>query len=270
MIKIKNTNIEFLIFENMHGSSLVHFSTLKHGGVSQGNYASLNLGNLSDDRTENVIQNRKILAAEFGLEPQSLFIPKQTHSSNICIIDRHFLSLTEDRQRIKLDNIDALVTSQKNVIIGVTTADCVPILLYDNQKKVLAAIHAGWRGTVAYISQKVVKVMRDEFGCNARDIIAGIGPSISPSHFEVGDEVGESFDKSGFPMQQISFRNPKTQKLHIDLWEANKYSLLEIGLLSQNIEIAKLCTYSDEDNFFSARRQTIHSGRMLTGGVLRD
>ncbi len=268
MISIKTKNIEILQFKSFQDANCMHFSTTKHGGVSQGNYESLNLGNFSDDNPECVNENRKRLCETINITSDNLFIPHQTHDTNSLIIDNRFLSMPKEEQRLQMEGIDAIITHQKDICIGVTTADCVPVLLYDQKNKILAAIHAGWKGTAANITAKTIDKMIAKYNSDPRYIIAGIGPSISAEYFEVGDEVGVSFTKARFDLTSISFHNIETNKLHINLWEANKICLTNKGIPHSNIEVAEICTYSNPQLFFSARRQTIHSGRMLTGGMV--
>ena len=267
---IEKNGIELLQFELLQKLGLFHFSTTIQGGVSKEAYSSFNLSLYSGDDIQHVIANRLRLADAAGVSIERLLIPYQTHEDKILAIDEVFLSLSNEEQLLQLNGIDALITNRKGVCIGVTTADCVPILLFDPEKKVLAAIHAGWKGTVQRIAAKAVSEMTGRYGCNPQHILAGIAPSISPEIFEVGDEVGKAFTDNGFDLSSISFRNQQTGKLHINLWEANRLQLVDAGLLSENIEVAGLCTYKDPDLFFSARRQTIHSGRMVTGGVITD
>lgn len=270
MISTSIGDILILQFKAFEELNIINFTTTKKGGISQGNYDSLNLGNFSDDNPLFVAENRKRLCQAINIHPSSLYVPKQTHDSKSLIIDELFLSLSKEEQKAKMQGIDALITQQKNIGIAVTTADCVPILIFDKEEKVLAAIHAGWKGTADNIPGKTIKNMIAGFNCNPKNMIAGIAPSISPEIFEVGDEVGEAFQNKGFDLDAISFRNPDTGKLHIDLWKANRISLIDSGIPIQNIETAQICTYSNPELFFSARRQTIHSGRMLTGGVILD
>lgn len=129
----------------------------------------------------------------------------------------------------------------------------------------MAAIHAGWRGTVARIVEKTVSVMGNQYGSQGKDLIACIGPSISLEAFEVGDEVYQAFCEAGFDMNQIA---RKEAKWHIDLWEANRQQLLAYGVKPEHIEISGICTYHNNDDFFSARRQGIRSGRILSGILL--
>lgn len=111
--------------------------------------------------------------------------------------------------------------------------------------------------------------MQQQFGCNPLSMKVAIGPSISAERFEVGNEVAEKFELEGYDMNEISYRNPSTGKVHIDLWKANSIQLEQSGVNPNNIKIAGICTYSNPDRFFSARRQSIHSGRMLGGGFIR-
>lgn len=261
--------IEYLAINIADEKELFSFFTTRNGGVSIGEYASLNLGNTSDDVAGYVYQNREKLCGMIGIDLSNLMIPRQTHGSNIRIIDQDILSLSKDEQAILLNDTDALITNVPEVCIGVTTADCVPVLIYDPVKRVFAAIHAGWKGTVGQITAKTIEKMQLQFGCNPSSMKAAIGPSISVEKFEVGDEVAEIFESEGYDMNTISYRNSSTGKAHIDLWKANSMQLEESGMNLKNIKIAEICTYSNPDRFFSARRQTIHSGRMLAGGFIR-
>lgn len=259
-------NIPLLRFSSFPDDKLFHFTTTIHGGISKGAYSTFNLGEYCGDSADAVAQNRRSLARLLSVD--EILVPYQTHKDKICIIDEEFLSMRDDERKNCLSGVDALITCQRNICIGITTADCVPVLLFDPQNNVLAAVHAGWRSTADSIVQKVVGLMISRFGSNPANLFAGIGPSISVQKFEVGDEVGDVFKGKGFDLVSISCRNEETGKLHIDLKEANKYQLLDVGILPENIEVSRFCTYSDTDKFFSARRQGIHSGRMLTGGVL--
>lgn len=248
--------------------SLLHFSTTIKGGVSRGNYASFNLGIYSGDDLENVSENRDRLALMLDLPSENLIFPYQTHGDSVCIIDKEFIAQNKEEQLQLLNGVDALITSQVGICIGVGTADCVPILIFDPKNKVLAAIHAGWRGTVKKISSKVVEIMKTKFNSNPSDLKVGIAPSISPDYFEVGDEVVDEFAHAGFLIDDIGYYNFETNKFHVDLWHANELLLSQSGIRFDNIEVAGLCTYFNAEMFFSARRQGIHSGRLITGGVL--
>lgn len=262
-------HIEYLDVNLFDESKLFTFFTTRNSGVSTGEYGSLNLGNTSDDNIQLVRKNRELLCNMLDISSRNLIIPRQTHSANVLVVSSDFISLTEEEQAACLNNIDALITNIPEICIGVTTADCVPVLIYDPKQKVLAAVHAGWKGTVANIVGETVTKMQACFNCNSRDMLAAIGPSISIDCFEVGEEVVSKFADAGYNMSEISYRNMSTGKTHIDLWKANSIQLEKSGILARNIQIAEICTYSNPDKFFSARRQTIHSGRMLAGGLMK-
>lgn len=258
----------FLKYSLFDKYKLNAFTTTAKGGVSKGNYSSFNLSEFSNDAMDSVEKNRGILMQQLSIFPDKLFVPYQTHEDKIKVIDAAFLSLSPSDKKEQLNGYDALITNQKDICIGITTADCVPLLIYDPGNHVLAAIHAGWKGTVKCIGAKTIIKMKEVFGSRPEDLLVAIGPSISPQMFEVGNEVGESFESEGFDLKSISFVNEMTKKLHIDLWQANLQPLLDLGVLRSNIEISGICTLQNE-TYFSARRQSINSGRMLTGGVLK-
>lgn len=259
-----------LHFENLLSTdSLFHFSTNILDGKSRNSYSSFNLSPFSGDNPDSVKTNRKLLTDAMKISENDLYTPYQIHENKICIIDNDFLTKTFNEKQALLNGIDAVITNQKNIGIGITTADCVPILIYDPEQQALGVIHAGWRGTVATIASKTVETMAEKYGSSPTSLLAGIGPSISQANFEVGEEVAQAFIDAGFNLETIGYRNPKSGKMHINLQKANTELLIQVGLKVENIEIADLCTFNNKDLFFSARRQGIKSGRMITGGVLR-
>jgi len=247
---------------------IAHFCTDREGGASMGNYASFNMSPFSGDNPEHVNRNQQILCDQLGIERDKLIIPYQTHGVGIKEIDNSFFQLTPEKKSNALHGIDALFTQIPNVCIGVTTADCVPLLFYDPVQKVIAVAHAGWRGTCAQISGKTIQTIIDKYNCNPVNIRVVIGPSISANVYEVGKEVVINFETAGFDIAGIvTIRN---QSYYLDLWKANQQSLLKAGVLSQHIEIAGMCTYTEHERYFSARRLGIKSGRMLSGIMLVD
>ena len=263
---MQTTKIDLLRYTNLlRFPEIAHFTTTRAGGISLGNYSSLNLSEYCGDNPLFVNTNRKLLFEEIGVLPSQFIIPNQTHEDRIAILDQVFLSLSDIAQKLSLNGVDALITSTPSICIGVTTADCVPILLYDPVCKVAAAIHAGWRGTVKHLASKTVGLMVAHYHSNPTDIIAAIGPSISPDAFEVGEEVAAEFSRNGFS-DCILTNYPKP---HIDLWSANRQDLIGAGLQYDNIEISGICTFWQHDCFFSARRLGIQSGRIATGILIK-
>ena len=248
------------------GEHVRAFSTTRQGGVSVGAYASFNANLYCGDDVQHVQQNRELLCQFLGLPFSHLLMPHQTHHDKVCKIDESFLSLSQSEREQRLEGIDALMTDLPDV--SVSTADCIPVLLYDDVHHAVAAVHAGWRGTVSSIVRKTVERMEEVYHTDVNDVKAVIGPGISLDAFEVGDEVYDAFQSAGFPMMQIAKRyvlSEEKTKWHIDLWEANRWELLQSGVPFSHIHLSGICTYSHNDRFFSARRAGIHSGRILNG-----
>lgn len=238
------------------------FSTTRRGGVSTGTYASLNCTPYTGDLPDNVRRNQAILLQALPQRPRELIIPWQTHGTQVLPVDDTFLAAPDEQRHALLQGIDALTTNLRGVCLCISTADCIPILLYDKRHRSVAAVHAGWRGTVKGIVSHTLHRMRSLYGTDGADVSAVIGPGISPEAFEVGDEVYEAFRAAGFPMDRIAKR---PAKWHIDLPEANRLQLLDFGVPPAAIEASGICTYTHCEDFFSARRLGVKSGRMLTG-----
>ena len=182
--------------------NISHFVTTRQGGVSKGAYASFNPGEYSGDNPEAVRTNRKLLSDAIGIPTERIFAPFQVHGAEIRSIEPSFLSLPLEEQQLYMHGVDALVTDVPEVCIAVSTADCVPVLLYAPDVKAVAAVHAGWRGTVLRIAGKTVRILMDEYGADPRLMKAGIAPSIGPEAFEVGEEVVDAFREAGFENSQ--------------------------------------------------------------------
>jgi len=193
----------------------------------------------------------------------------QPHQVHGCVI-REVTDPNTTREQ--LEGVDALVTNVPGVAISVRTADCIPVLLYDPVHKAIAAVHAGWRGTVQHISQKAIDFMHELYRTDAADFCAVIGPGIGPDSFQVGQEVADAFREAGFPISEIlqdcgpkcpTGDNPMNGGLHIDLWKSNQWLLEQAGVMPQNIQVAGICTYRNNDRFYSARREGTKCGRII-------
>lgn len=241
------------------------FSTYR--GKGSDNYAEFNITHYCGDTEEHIAKCRLELCKELGIKDNCLILPRQTHDNKVICIDREFTEQSKEEQTALLHGMDAIITDLPQICIGVSTADCIPILLYDDTRNVIAAVHAGWRGTVADIAKECIHTMCNSYGCRATDIKAIIAPGISIDAFEVGDEVYEKFAEAEFPMEKISKRYPAEQgeKWHIDLWEANRLQMIDAGIKAENITVAGICTYNNYNEFFSARRLGINSGRIFNG-----
>lgn len=260
-----------LQFNNLRDEAGVeHFSTTRKGGVSKGPFSSFNLGNYSDDDPLHIYENRQILSRMWYKDIGCFIIPHQTHSNKVLVIDETFKNTSPSEKIEALYGVDASVTHLKDVFLCATTADCVPILLYDKEKQIIAAIHAGWKGMVGGIIKNTIMKMREVYNSNPSHIVAAIGPSISQKNYEVGDELIAQFKEANFDLSSASFINEQTNKWHIDLKQLSHNELVRLGVESKQIEISTLCTYDESELFFSARRQSIVSGRMLSGIKLVD
>ena len=248
------------------GPEVKAFSTTRQGGCSEGNYGQFNINRYCGDSPEHIAQNRQALCQLLDIDDRHLLMPHQVHLTEVATIDADFLHLTADERQQRLEGVDAVMTDMSGVCVGVSTADCIPILLYDAEKHAVCAIHAGWRGTVARIVEKAVKAMTATYGTNPSNLVAQIGPGISLDSFEVGDEVYDAFAQAGFNMQSISERR---EKWHINLPLCNKLQLMAMGVKPEQICMSDICTYKSHDTFFSARRLGINSGRIFTAILMK-
>ena len=251
------------------GEGVRAFSSTRHGGFSKGHYAAFNINHYCGDSEEDISKNRTLLCELLGIDEAHLVMPHQVHQTEVVSINEAFLRLSADDQKARLEGVDALMTDRTGVCIGVSTADCIPILLYDKVHRASCAIHAGWRGTVKRIVEEAVAKMVSVYGSRPADLLAQIGPGIHLESFEVGDEVYEAFANEGFLMETISrgypVANGTGEKWHIDLPACNRQQLLVAGVPSSQIYVSPIDTYEQYDSYFSARRLGINSGRIFTG-----
>jgi YfiH family protein len=250
MIQGKLSIFKFESFKKY--KEIAHFITTKEGWLSGAT------PRFTGDEETIYKGFRKELATSCEWDAGKFVFPRQTHSDHVAIV-------TSGNILPAIADTDALITNEPGLFICVQTADCVPILLFDPKKNVVAAVHAGWRGTVAKIAALTVQKMTEAFGCNPQDIQAGVGPSIHMHAYEVGPEVvkavRDNFQNTGALLKP----SLNEGKAYLDLWEANKVILTEAGLLEENIEVMGLCSFEHHDLFYSARRDGIHTGRMVSG-----
>jgi len=249
-MKIQEKNglkyLEFISFP-MPGLTQAIFS--RHGGFSRKPWASLNLGGTVGDDPENVNKNLDKLLNAVGFTQEQLVQVRQIHSSNVIVADRPV-----DAQQ----QGDAIITNKRGLLLLMRFADCVPVLLIDPVKKVIGIAHAGWQGTVKEVSFHAARAMVDKFESNPADIFAGIGPSIGPDHYYIGDEVIEKA-KRVFPEHINKILIKDSDGVKLDLWEANAISLKKAGLVK--IEQAGICTGCNTDDWYSHRAENGKTGR---------
>lgn len=265
---------------------LVHgFSTRPGGASLLGGKPALNLGFTEWDDRERVAANRGRFAAALGAGDMPLVTPWQFHSDVTHVVDAPVAETPKG---------DALITGTPGLLLGVQTADCVPILLADTRRQVVAAIHAGWRGTLARIAVKALGQMRIDFGTRPRDVIAALGPAIGRCCYEVGPEVAQAFEAQ-FPAAADWFAGPFEQlangeeplwlpwltmmppghvppppRVRLDLRASNRWQLMDGGVPEKQIHVSELCTACRSDLLFSYRREGAQTGRLMAVIGIRE
>lgn len=200
-------------------------------------------------------KGEKKLSAALGIPKGRLLTLRQVHGAEVLIYDQHTRALTYPLP------YDAVITDKKRIALGISTADCLPILMIDRSKKVIAAIHAGWRGMWRGVVQKTARTMIESFESSPEDILAGIGPAIGPCCYEVGRDVVSLFQNSSdSPREFIQEREGNT---YLDLSRAAQLELTQVGIPPENIEAIPLCTACRKDLFYSYRREG-KTGRQLS------
>ena len=215
----------------------------KKGGKSTGIYKSLNCGVGSSDSKKNVLNNLKIVCKKINCSSKNLILLNQIHSSKFYFINKNY------KFKKKKLNGDALITNIKKIALGVLVADCVPVLIYDKNLKIISAIHAGWKSVYKEIIKKVVKFLIKK-GSNTKNLVAVIGPSISEKSYEVQKDFKDKFVKKD--KQSKFFFKIRKNKTYFGLNKYVYYHLKKLGI--KNLEIIKKNTFDPKNNFFSARR----------------
>jgi len=266
MIEKHLNSLSIWFFERLlNYSCIIHFVSGRMGGFSNRPYGSLNLGFHVGDDPEAVIRNRNLLASTLGIPYDDFTFAKQIHDSGVKIITEEQRGSGVVKHETALDATDAFVTNVPNICIVMLLGDCVPILYFDPNRNVVGIAHAGWRGTVQSVAQNTVRAFRERFHSSPSDIIVGIGPSIGPCCYEVGPEVIAQFENIFCGKNVYVHNETSNGKGYLDLWEANKTQLLQMGIPEGNIEVSGICTCCNHDLFFSRRHQKGETGRFGAG-----
>lgn len=236
---------------------LRHGFSTRHGGVSQGDWASLSFS-YQKESEQIVDENFRRFCNANALPFESLALTHQTHTANVAILGEEYKNKGRERS---LRDTDGIVTAEAGLGLICFTADCVPLLLVDPEAKVVGAVHAGWRGTVASIAKEAVEKMAS-LGAEPKRILAAIGPSIGPCHFEVGPEVQEEFT-ARFGAALPPRPSHRAGHSMVDLWAANRLVLLEAGLDETHIFTAKICTFCNNSDFYSHRYTNGRRGSLI-------
>lgn len=228
-------------------AGLAAAESTRNGGISPSPYTSLNLGKSTGDRPENVAENRRRFCAALGFQPEQLAWSTQTHGDLVRLVTTPGGS----------EGFDALITQIPGILLAVSVADCTPVLVFDARTRAMAAVHAGWRGTTAYLVAKTLLEMSNSFGTQGKDCYAYIGTCIDECSFEVGETVAAAFET-----RFIRYDTAR-QKHFADLKQANCAQLLEFGVPSMQIETSPYSTLLHNDTYFSHRLEKGETGRML-------
>ena len=237
---------------------LVSAFCTRRGGASQDEYKSLNMSFREGDEEFRVLSNWDRLATAFAIPMEQFLVVNQVHGDSIFVIKPHG-SYFSSREEL---NYDAIVTTRANLAICIKTADCAPVFIEDKVKKVIAVVHAGWKGTVLEISAKVIRLMQNQYGSLPENILAAIGPSIGKCCYEVDQATADAF-RQHKNHELFLQQGKKKDKWKLDLAEANRLQILEAGVPENNIEVSGYCTTCNQDMFFSHRGSGGITGRQI-------
>ena len=241
--------IEFLTFPTLEETGIVkHLFTTRTGGVSRGEYASMNLSFTRGDAPAHVAENYRRIGAMLGCGPEDMVASHQTHTTNIRKVtaaDRG-KGITCPRD---YEDIDGLITDVPGILLVTYFADCVPLYFVDTVHRAIGLAHSGWRGTAAGMGTLMVKAMGEAYGTRPEELWAAIGPSICSGCYEVSGDVAEQFEK----FQGVLTPGKAPGKYQLDLWEANRQNLLLAGVRSDRIAVTDICTCCNAEYLFSHR-----------------
>ncbi len=231
---------------------VTHAFLTRWGGISEGRFSNLNFSSREGDLVNHVNRNFQIIGSAFHV-PQFIWM-RQVHGDRVLVVDG------KGTEKLEPPQADAVITREGGLGLCIKTADCAPILMMDPRKRVIGAVHAGWRGTSLRIAAKTVEMFQSAFSSKPSDLIAAIGPCIGACCYEVDRVVYDAMPQAD---REVGFRIKEDGKWMLDLAAANRAHLLEAGLFPGRISTATVCTACREDLFFSHRREGGPTGRQL-------
>ena len=247
-----------------------HLFTTKEGGVSKGDYATMNVSFTRGDEREAVLENYRRIAGIFGVELSDIVVSHQTHTTNVKRVTKEDGGKGVVSER-DYENVDGLITNDKNLVLCTMYADCVPLYFVDVKNQAIGLSHSGWKGTAGQMGMKTLERMAEEFGTKPEEVYAAIGPSICVDCYEVSEDVIEAFSRvfTEQEMTQICYIK-ENGKYQLDLWKANEIILLNAGVLKEHIEVTRLCTHCNSDRMFSHRKTGDKRGNLGAFLCLKD
>jgi YfiH family protein len=256
MKRLEENDLQF--YQSEFLGSTKHGIFTRHGGVSAAPWASLNLGGTVGDDVEAVRRNHWLMYETLDVDGKRAVTTWQVHGADVV------MATGPVQGRRWLARADGIMTNCPDTPLVMRYADCVPLLFHDAKKNVIGMAHAGWRGTVSGMGSNMVKAMQQAYGSNPIDIAMVIGPSISPRHFQVGEEVVAAIEEQFGSSEGLMQRDSNDGTAYVDLWEANRRDVERLGL--ENVEIMGICTYETTADFYSHRAEKGKTGRF--GAVL--
>jgi hypothetical protein len=244
--------LHFFTFASFPSNEVTHAVFTRRGGVSPAPWDELNVGGTVGDERQRVQENRLRSFRALGRDPHSLYDVWQVHSADVVLA-----AAPHDGAPPEV-KADAIITDNPAVTLFMRFADCVPILLYDPIRQAVGIVHAGWEGTVKKIGAAAVRAMTETLGSRPADILAGIGPSVGPDHYEVRQDVIDRV-RSSFGEAADGLLPMYGERHHFDLWAANRLTLEQAGLT--RVEVASLCTACHTDHWYSHRAEKGKTGR---------
>ena len=239
--------VPYITFKKLDKAGVTHGFSTRIGGVSKGIFSSLNLSYTRGDDKNAVDENFRRIGKAIGFDSQKLVFSNQIHETSIH-------KVTEEDCGKVMTHMDGLVTNIKGIPMYTSYADCVPLFFFDPIKEVAAMAHSGWRGTVGRIGAKMVSVMEKDYGCERKDIIAAVGPSICQDCYEISEDVAIEFKKEFKECPWEDYLIDKGNgKYQLDLWKVNEIILLEAGILKEHLDVTDICTCCNSELLFSHR-----------------
>lgn len=267
----ENRGVTYLSFPILEDTGLVsHAFSTRLGGVSKGNFATMNFSFTRGDDRDDVLENYRRMAAALGVDRERMVLTWQTHTTNVRRVTEEDEGKGIVRDRDYRD-VDGLITDIPGITLVTFFADCVPLYFLDPVHKAIGLSHSGWRGTVKRMGQVTVDAMKEAFGTRPEDIIACIGPSICGDCYEVGEEVADEFaDAFHEKYHDVILLKKQNGKYQLDLWKANEIVLKEAGIKGDNLTVTNICTYCNPQLLFSHRRTAERRGNLCAFLSLKE
>ncbi len=257
---VERDGLRYFVFSRLDAAGVLHGAFTRHGGESPPPWASLNVGGTVGDDPQRVRRNLARAFAALGRDPASRYEAWQVHGATVTVADA-----PRDPAQPYVQ-ADVLLTANPEVTLAMRFADCVPVILFDPRRRVLALVHAGWQGTVLRAPAAAVQAMTARFGCRPAEILAAIGPSIGPDHYEVGADVVARV-RQAFGAHAPALLPRVNGRTHFDLWAANRLTLEQAGV--RQIEQADLCTACHLEDWYSHRAERGRTGRFAVLAAIR-